>query len=62
MIPVIPVYPGTADRFLCWFVDGYYDWVKEHIYEGAPINEADHCGDPPLILAAGNGKQPVAPQ
>eukprot|EP00983_Pelagomonas_calceolata_P063472 1147745-Pelagomonas_calceolata.AAC.4 len=35
--------------------DGYYDWVKEHIYEGAPINEADHCGDPPLILAAGNG-------
>lgn len=23
---------------------------------GAPLNEADHCGDPPLILAAGNGK------
>ncbi len=36
-------------------VDGYYDWVKEHILDGAPLNEADHCGDPPLILAAGNG-------
>merc|ERR1711933_347666 len=35
-------------------VDGYYDWVKEHIAEGAPLNEADHCGDPPLLLAAGN--------
>ena len=23
--------------------------------DGAPLNEADHCGDPPLILAAGNG-------
>jgi hypothetical protein len=23
--------------------------------EGAPLNEADHCGDPPLLLAAGNG-------
>lgn len=21
-------------------VDGYYDWVKEHISEGAPLNEA----------------------
>ena len=31
-------------------VDGYYDWVKEHIAEGAPLNEADHCGDPPLLL------------
>ena len=29
--------------------------VKEHINEGAPLNESDHCGDPPLILAAGNG-------
>lgn len=29
--------------------------VKEHVYEGAPLNEADHCGDPPLILAAGGG-------
>ncbi|KAK9837819.1 hypothetical protein WJX74_005730 [Apatococcus lobatus] len=36
-------------------VDGYYDWVKEHILEGAPLNESDHCGDPPLVLAAGNG-------
>eukprot|EP01023_Acetabularia_acetabulum_P019727 TRINITY_DN20091_c1_g1_i2.p2 TRINITY_DN20091_c1_g1~~TRINITY_DN20091_c1_g1_i2.p2 ORF type:complete len:171 (+),score=33.71 TRINITY_DN20091_c1_g1_i2:142-654(+) len=36
-------------------VDGYYDWVKEHILEGAPLNESDHCGDPPLILAAGGG-------
>lgn len=58
-------------------MDGYYDWVKEHIMEvgylflycygyhiyryiiicvqGAPLNEADHCGDPPLLLAAGNG-------
>eukprot|EP00798_Chlamydomonas_sp_ICE-L_P003886 gene3886-13951_t len=24
--------------------DGYYDWVKEHIMEGAPLNEADHSG------------------
>ena len=24
--------------------------------QGAPINEADHCGDPPLVLAAGNGE------
>ena len=30
--------------------------MKKHINEGAPLNEsADHCGDPPLILAAGNG-------
>ncbi|KAL6785643.1 hypothetical protein ACKKBG_A01075 [Auxenochlorella protothecoides x Auxenochlorella symbiontica] len=36
-------------------VDGYYDWVQEHIEDGAPLNEADHCGDPPLLLAAGNG-------
>ncbi|KAK9815614.1 hypothetical protein WJX72_006846 [[Myrmecia] bisecta] len=36
-------------------VDGYYDWVKEHIEEGAPLNESDHCGDPPLLLAAGGG-------
>ncbi|KAI7844845.1 hypothetical protein COHA_001499 [Chlorella ohadii] len=36
-------------------VDGFYDWVKEHIEEGAPLNESDHCGDPPLLLAAGNG-------
>ena len=40
-------------------VDGYYDWVKEHINEGAPLNEADHCGDPPLLLAAGNGHTAV---
>jgi hypothetical protein len=70
-------------------VDGYYDWVKEHLEEvgshsgssghsvaiicsvhgsasrtdanckllqGAPLNESDHCGDPPLLLAAGNGE------
>jgi hypothetical protein len=42
-------------------VDGYYDWVKEHIAEGAPLNEADHCGDPPLVLAAGNGAHLVSP-
>ena len=24
--------------------------------QGAPINESDHCGDPPLLLAAGNGE------
>lgn len=23
--------------------------------QGAPLNESDHCGDPPLLLAAGNG-------
>lgn len=26
------------------------------LLQGAPLNEADHCGDPPLILAAGNGR------
>lgn len=26
-----------------------------HITQGAPLNESDHCGDPPLLLAAGNG-------
>lgn len=25
--------------------------------QGAPINESDHCGDPPLLLAAGNGER-----
>ncbi|KAG1669644.1 hypothetical protein FOA52_010804 [Chlamydomonas sp. UWO 241] len=35
--------------------DGNYDWVREHLLEGAPLNESDHCGDPPLLLAAGNG-------
>jgi hypothetical protein len=24
--------------------------------QGAPLNESDHCGDPPLLLAAGNGE------
>jgi ankyrin repeat protein len=27
--------------------------------EGAPLNESDHCGDPPLLLAAGNGHKAV---
>ncbi len=35
--------------------DGQLDWLKQHISEGAPLNEADLCGDPPLILAAGGG-------
>lgn len=35
--------------------DGMYDWVREHIMEGCTLNESDHCGDPPLILAAGGG-------
>lgn len=25
------------------------------LVQGAPLNESDHCGDPPLLLAAGNG-------
>lgn len=25
------------------------------LVQGAPLNEPDHCGDPPLLLAAGNG-------
>ena len=33
--------------------------MKEHIHEGAPINECDHCGDPPLVLAAGNSHTKV---
>ena len=40
-------------------VDGYHDWVKEHIAEGAPLDESDHCGDPPMLLAAGNGHTAV---
>lgn len=35
--------------------DGAIDWVREHIYDGAPLNSSDLCGDPPLLLAAGNG-------
>ncbi|WIA11512.1 hypothetical protein OEZ85_011625 [Tetradesmus obliquus] len=35
--------------------DGMYDWVKEHIMEGCTLNESDHCGDPPMVLAAGGG-------
>ncbi|KAI8466436.1 MAG: ankyrin repeat-containing domain protein [Monoraphidium minutum] len=35
--------------------DGMYDWVKEHVLEGCTLNESDLCGDPPLVLAAGNG-------
>lgn len=27
--------------------------------QGAPLDEADHCGDPPLLLAAGNGHTAV---
>lgn len=27
--------------------------------DGAPLNEADHCGDPPLLLAAGGGHSAV---
>ena len=40
--------------------DGYIDWVKEHVLEGATLDEADLCGDPPLLLAAGNGHVAVA--
>lgn len=29
--------------------------LREHLDAGAPLNSADHCGDPPLVLAAGNG-------
>ncbi|KAF8070871.1 Alpha-latrocrustotoxin-a [Scenedesmus sp. PABB004] len=35
--------------------DGQHDWVREHVLEGATLNTADHCGDPPLVLAAGGG-------
>lgn len=31
--------------------------ILRSLLQGAPLNEADHCGDPPLLLAAGNGKQ-----
>ena len=34
--------------------------LQEHVAEGAPLNEADFCGDPPLVLAAGNGHLAVA--
>ena len=29
--------------------------TKPCVCQGAPLNESDHCGDPPLLLAAGNG-------
>jgi hypothetical protein len=35
--------------------DGQLDFVREHVLEGATVNVADLCGDPPLVLAAGNG-------
>lgn len=35
--------------------DGHVDWLQEHIDAGAPLSSPDLCGDPPLILAAGNG-------
>lgn len=51
----------VAEKSNIWrdCVDGYHDWVQEHIHEGAPLNEADHCGDPPLLLAAGGGHTSV---
>ena len=30
-------------------------YAHEMMPQGAPLNESDHCGDPPLLLAAGNG-------
>jgi len=36
-------------------VDGYVDWVAEHLEDGAPLDQSDACGDPPLVLAAGAG-------
>lgn len=35
--------------------DGNWDWVREHVLDGATLNNPDLCGDPPLLLAAGNG-------
>ena len=32
------------------------DNVDNAALQGAPLNESDHCGDPPLLLAAGNGE------
>jgi len=32
-----------------------YAWLMRRWPQGAPLNESDHCGDPPLLLAAGNG-------
>ena len=34
----------------------FFSLLHKTTKQGAPINEADHCGDPPLVLAAGNGK------
>jgi hypothetical protein len=31
------------------------------LLQGCTLNEADHCGDPPLILAAGGGRGRCAP-
>jgi hypothetical protein len=40
--------------------DGYLDWVKEHVRDGCSLDSSDACGDPPLVLAAGNGHLAVA--
>jgi ankyrin repeat protein len=40
--------------------DGYLDWVKEHVADGCPLDASDACGDPPLVLACGNGHLAVA--
>jgi hypothetical protein len=40
--------------------DGYLDWVKEHVAEGCSLDASDACGDPPLVLACGNGHLSVA--
>jgi len=40
--------------------DGYLDWVKEHVADGCSLDASDACGDPPLVLACGNGHLSVA--
>jgi hypothetical protein len=43
------VTPATATPFLHTALR-HWKWPQ-----GCTLNKADHCGDPPLILAAGNG-------
>jgi hypothetical protein len=65
LLPTATCHSSQSGRFVpeksnVWrdACDGAYDWLREHIMEGCTLNEADHCGDPPLVLAAGGGEQP----
>jgi hypothetical protein len=49
---------GCRQRGPLQETDEYAARCAHFSLQGAPLNEADHCGDPPLLLAAGNGATP----